>query len=92
MCDDSSRGAKKGEQMTTITLDNKIGADVIEAIKALLAGKPKELYSIRDAEGISEADKAELIETYELVKAGKMECYSMEEVFESTENTIKKYL
>ena len=83
---------KKGEQMTTITLDNKIGADVIEAIKALLAGKPKELYSIRDAEGISEADKAELIETYELVKAGKMEFYSMEEVFESTENTIKKYL
>lgn len=92
MCDDSSRGAKKGEQMTTITLDNKIGTDVIEAIKALLAGKPKELYSIRDAEGISEADKAELIETYELVKAGKMEFYSMEEVFESTENTIKKYL
>ena len=92
MCDDSSRGAKKGEQMTTITLDNKIGADVIEAIKALLAGKPKELYSIRDAEGISEADKAELIETYELVKAGKMVFYSMEEVFESTENTIKKYL
>ena len=92
MCDDSSRGAKKGEQMTTITLDNKIGADVIEAIKALLAGKPKELYSIRDAEGISEADKVELIETYELVKAGKMEFYSMEEVFESTENTIKKYL
>ena len=38
MCDDSSRGTKKGEQMTTITLDNKIGADVIEAIKALLAG------------------------------------------------------
>lgn len=92
MCDDSGRGTKKGEQMTTITLDNKIGADVIEAIKALLAGKPKELYSIRDAEGISEADKAELIETYELVKAGKMEFYSMEEVFESTENTIKKYL
>ena len=92
MCDDSSRGAKKGEQMITITLDNKIGADVIEAIKALLAGKPKELYSIRDAEGISEADKAELIQTYELVKAGKMEFYSMEEVFESTENTIKKYL
>ena len=92
MCDDSSRGAKKGEQMTTITLDNKIGADVIEAIKALLAGKPKELYSIRDVQGISEADKAELIETYELVKAGKMEFYSMEEVFESTENTIKKYL
>ena len=92
MCDDSSRGTKKGEQMTTITLDNKIGADVIEAIKALLAGKPKELYSIRDAEGISEADKAELIETYELVNAGKMEFYSMEEVFESTENTIKKYL
>ena len=83
---------KKGEQMITITLDNKIGADVIEAIKALLAGKPKELYSIRDAEGISEADKAELIETYELVKAGKMVFYSMEEVFESTENTIKKYL
>ena len=48
MCDDSSRGAKKGEQMTTITLDNKIGADVIEAIKALLKNKPKELYSIRD--------------------------------------------
>ena len=92
MCDDSGRGAKKGEQMTTIMLDNKIGADVIEAIKALLAGKPKELYSIRDAEGISEADKAELIETYELAKAGKMEFYSMEEVFESTENTIKKYL
>ena len=92
MCDDSSRGAKKGEQMTTITLDNKIGADVIEAIKALLAGKPKELYSIRDAEGISESDKAELIETHELAKAGKMEFYSMEEVFESTENTIKKYL
>ena len=92
MCDDSSRGAKKGEQMTMITLDNKIGADVIEAIKALLKNKPKELYSIRDAEGISEADKAELIETYELVKAGKMEFYSMEEVFESTENTIKKYL
>ena len=92
MCDDSSRGAKKGEQMTTITLDNKIGADVIEAIKALLEGKPKELYSISDTEGISEADKAELIETYELVKAGKMEFYSMEEVFESTENTIKKYL
>ena len=78
--------------MTTITLDNKIGADVIEAIKALLAGKPKELYSIRDVQGISEADKAGLIETYELVKAGKMEFYSMEEVFESTENTIKKYL
>ena len=78
MCDDSSRGAKKGEQMTTITLDNKIGADVIEAIKALLKNKPKELYSIRDAEGISEADKAELIETYELAKAGKMEFYSME--------------
>ena len=92
MCDDSSRGAKKGEQMITITLDNKIGTDVIEAIKALLKNKPKELYSIRDAEGISEADKAELIETYELVKAGKMEFYSMEEVFESTENTIKKYL
>ena len=63
MCDDSSRGAKKGEQMTTITLDNKIGADVIEAIKALLAGKPKELYSIRDDKGISEADKAVLIVT-----------------------------
>ena len=78
--------------MITITLDNKIGADVIEAIKALLAGKPKELYRIRDVQGISEADKAELIETYELVKAGKMEFYSMEEVFESTENTIKKYL
>lgn len=92
MCDDSSRDAKKGGQMTTIRLDNKIGADVIEAIKALLEGKPKELYSISDAEGISEADKAELIETYELVKAGKMEFYSMEEVFESTENTIKKYL
>ena len=83
MCDDSSRGAKKGEQMTTITLDNRIGADVIEAIKALLAGKPKELYSIRDAEGISEADKAELIETYELVKAGKMEWMSEDEVRES---------
>ena len=83
MCDDSSRGAKKGEQMTTITLDNKIGADVIEAIKALLAGKPKELYSIRDADGISEADKAELIETYELVKAGKMEWMSEDEVRES---------
>ena len=83
MCDDSSRGTKKGEQMTTITLDNKIGADVIEAIKALLAGKPKELYSIRDAEGISEADKAELIETYELVKAGKMEWMSEDEVRES---------
>lgn len=83
MCDDSGRGAKKGEQMTTITLDNKIGADVIEAIKALLAGKPKELYSIRDAEGISEADKAELIETYELVKAGKMEWMSEDEVRES---------
>lgn len=83
MCDDSSRGAKKGEQMTTITLDNKIGADVIEAIKALLAGKPKELYSIRDTEGISEADKAELIETYELVKAGKMEWMSEDEVRES---------
>ena len=83
MCDDSSRGAKKGEQMTTITLDNKIGADVIEAIKALLAGKPKELYSIRDAEGISEADKAELKETYELVKAGKMEWMSEDEVRES---------
>lgn len=83
MCDDSSRGAKKGGQMTTITLDNKIGADVIEAIKALLAGKPKELYSIRDAEGISEADKAELIETYELVKAGKMEWMSEDEVRES---------
>lgn len=83
MCDDSSRGAKKGEQMTTITLDNKIGADVIEAIKALLAGKPKELYSIRDAEGISEADKAELIETYELAKAGKMEWMSDDEVRES---------
>ena len=68
--------------MTTITLDNKIGADVIEAIKALLAGKPKELYSIRDAEGISEADKAELIETYELVKAGKMEWMSEDEVRE----------
>ena len=83
MCDDSSRGTKKGEQMTTITLDNKIGADVIEAIKALLAGKPKELYSIRDAEGISEADKAELIETYELVKAGNMEWMSEDEVRES---------
>ena len=83
MCDDSSRGTKKGEQMTTITLDNKIGADVVEAIKALLAGKPKELYSIRDAEGISEADKAELIETYELVKAGKMEWMSEDEVRES---------
>lgn len=83
MCDDSGRGTKKGEQMTTITLDNKIGADVIEAIKALLAGKPKELYSIKDAEGISEADKAELIETYELVKAGKMEWMSDDEVRES---------
>ena len=83
MCDDSSRGAKKGEQMTTITLDNKIGADVIEAIKALLKNKPKELYSISDAEGISEADKAELIETYELAKAGKMEWMSEDEVRES---------
>lgn len=83
MCDDSSRGAKKGEQMTTIMLDNKIGADVIEAIKALLKNKPKELYSIRDAEGISEADKAELIETYELAKAGKMEWMSEDEVRES---------
>ena len=83
MCDDSSRGAKKGEQMTTITLDNKIGADVIEAIKALLKNKPKELYSIRDAEGISEGDKAELIETYELAKAGKMEWMSEDEVRES---------
>ena len=83
MCDDSSRGAKKGEQMTTITLDNKIGAEVIEAIKALLKNKPKELYSIRDAEGISEADKAELIETYELAKAGKMEWMSEDEVRES---------
>lgn len=69
--------------MTTITLDNKIGAEVIEAIKALLAGKPKELYSIRDVQGISEADKAELIETYELVKAGKMEWMSEDEVRES---------
>lgn len=69
--------------MTTITLDNKIGADVIEAIKALLKNKPKELYSIRDAEGINEADKAELIETYELVKAGKMEWMSEDEVRES---------
>lgn len=69
--------------MTTITLDNKIGADVIEAIKALLKNKPKELYSIMDAEGISEADKAELIETYELVKAGKMEWMSEDEVRES---------
>lgn len=75
--------------MTTITLDNKIGADVIEAIKALLADKPKELYSIDDdeylseAEGISEADKAELIETYELAKAGKMEWMSEDEVRES---------
>ena len=69
--------------MTTITLDNKIGTDVIEAIKALLKNKPKELYSIRDAEGISEADKAELIETYELVKAGKMEWMSEDEVRES---------
>lgn len=83
MCDDSSRGAKKGEQMTKVTLDNKIGSDVIEAIKALLAGKPKELYSIRDVQGISEADKAELIETYELVKAGKMEWMSDDEVRES---------
>lgn len=83
MCDDSSRGAKKGEQMTTITLDNKIGADVIEAIKALLKNKPEELYSIRDAEGISETDKAELIETYELAKAGKMEWMSEDEVRES---------
>lgn len=74
---DSSRGAKKGEQMTTITLDNKIGADVIEAIKELLKSKPKELYSI------SEADKAELIETYELAKAGKMEWMSEDEVRES---------
>ncbi len=57
MCDDSSRGTEKGEQMTTITLDNKIGADVIEAIKALLAGKPKELYSIRD-DKIPALDKA----------------------------------
>ena len=83
MCDDSGRGTKKGEQMTTITLDNKIGAYVIEAIKALLKNKPKELYSIRDAEGISEADKAELIETYELAKAGKMEWMSEDEVRES---------
>ena len=83
MCDDSSRGAKKGEQRTTITLDNKRGADVIEAIKALLKNKPKELYSISDAEGISEADKAELIETYELAKAGKMEWMSEDEVRES---------
>ena len=83
MCDDSSRGAKKGWQMITISLDNKIGADVIEAIKALLKNKPKELYSIRDAEGISEADKAELIETYELAKAGKMEWMSEDEVRES---------
>ena len=43
--------------MTTITLDNKIGTDVIEAIKALLAGKPKELYSIRD-DKIPALDKA----------------------------------
>ena len=83
MCDDSSRGAKKGEQMITITLDNKIGADVIEAIKALLKNKPKELYSIRDVQGISEGDKAELIEIYELVKAGKMEWMSEDEVRES---------
>ena len=83
MCDDSGRGAKKGEQMITITLDNRIGADVIEAIKALLKNNPKELYSIRDAEGISEADKAELIETYELAKAGKMEWMSEDEVRES---------
>ena len=69
--------------MTKVTLDNKIGSDVIEAIKALLAGKPKELYSIRDVQGISEADKAELIETYELVKAGKMEWMSDDEVRES---------
>ena len=69
--------------MITITLDNKIGADVIEAIKALLKNKPKELYSIMDAEGISEADKAELIETYELAKAGKMEWMSEDEVRES---------
>lgn len=54
---DSSRGAKKGEQMTTITLDNKIGADVIRAIKALLEDKPKELYSISD-EDIPALDKA----------------------------------
>lgn len=57
MCDDSGRGTKKGEQMTTITLDNKIGADVIEAIKALLKNKPKELYSIRD-DKIPALDKA----------------------------------
>ena len=53
MCDDSSRGTKKGEQMTkvtleglkkgeqmtTITLDNRIGADVIEAIKEFNSGE-----------------------------------------------------
>nr|WP_321318116.1 hypothetical protein [uncultured Campylobacter sp.] len=43
--------------MTTITLDNKIGADVIEAIKALLKNKPKELYSISD-DKIPGLDKA----------------------------------
>lgn len=43
--------------MITITLDNKIGADVIEAIKALLKNKPKELYSIRD-DKIPALDKA----------------------------------
>lgn len=86
MRNDSSRGAKKGEQMTTITLDNKIGADVIEAIKALLASKPKELYSISEGY-ISEVDKAELIKSYELARAGAVEWMSEAEV---KENLAKK--
>lgn len=77
---DSSRGDKKGEQMTTITLDNKIGADVIKAIKALLEDKPKELYSISD-EDIPALDKA--IEEF---KKGEFSVYkSVDEMMKDLE-------
>ena len=43
--------------MTTITLKNVIGLDSIEAIKALVKTKPKDLYTIKE-DGIPDLDKA----------------------------------
>lgn len=79
--------------MTTIRLENEISADVVNAIKSLLKKVPKELYSIDEsADYISDEDKKELKEIYELCKSGKMEFFTLDEVYESTQKVIEKYL
>ncbi len=64
----------------------------LEAMKkALKSVDENAVLSIND-EYLSQSDKESLKQTYELVKAGKMEFYTLDEVYESTQKTIEKYL